>query len=146
MATQIKLGNEAKLYYGPAGSSAGTSNEFTIIRNATLNLSADEVDITDRNSANWKGFMAGLLDASVDIEINNDSSDGGYQDLRAAFIGRTAIALLILDEESGEGLDADFIVTGFTRNEQAAQAQTVSITVRPYNQDREPTWQTSSGS
>ena len=115
----IKLGMEAKLYYGPAGSTATT--ELTNVKDVTLNLETGEADVTTRGNQGWRATVATLKNGSVEFEMIWDTGDAGFTAIRQAYFNNTAIALAIPDGESGEGLDADFSITNFTRNEPLQQ-------------------------
>ena len=68
------------------------------------------------------------------------------QEFKTAYFNNTAIALAVLDGEGGSGLDADFSVTNFTRNEPLEEAITVNVTVKPTYVTRAPTWVDGGGS
>ncbi len=138
----IKLGMEAKLYYGPAGSTATT--ELTNVKDVTLNLETGEADVTTRGNQGWRATVATLKNGSVEFEMIWDTGDAGFTAIRQAYFNNTAIALAILDGESGEGLDADFSITNFTRNEPLEEAITVSVTAKPTYSTRAPAWVTGS--
>jgi hypothetical protein len=74
-----------------------------------------------------------------------DSSDAGFAAIKTAYFTNTPLALLVLDAEDGEGLDADFSVTNFSRNEPLEEAITVDVTVKPTYSTRAPTWVEASG-
>jgi hypothetical protein len=136
----IRLGMEAKLYYGPAGSTATT--ELTNVKDVTLNLETGEADVTTRGNQGWRATVATLKNGSVEFEMIWDTGDAGFTAIREAYFNNTAIALAILDGESGEGLDADFSITNFTRNEPLEEAITVSVTAKPTYSTRAPAWAT----
>ena len=136
----IKLGMEAKLYYGPAGSTATT--ELTNVKDVTLNLETGEADVTTRGNQGWRATVATLKNGSVEFEMIWETGDAGFTAIRQAYFNNTAIALAILDGESGEGLDADFSITNFTRNEPLEEAITVSVTAKPTYSTRAPAWAT----
>ena len=135
----IKLGMEAKLYYGAAGATANT--ELTNVKDVTLNLETGEADVTTRG---WRATVATLKNGSVEFEMIWDTSDAGFTAIREAYFNNTAIALAILDGANGEGLDADFSITNFTRNEPLEEAMTVSVTAKPTYSTRAPAWVTGS--
>lgn len=108
------IGLDAKCYYGAAGASA--TNELTILREVTTDLSRDDIVSAFRES-DKKSHEAGQMDVSVNLVVKNKTSDPGYQALRDAFLNRTLIALKILDKASGEGPDADFAVLSMSRPE-----------------------------
>lgn len=134
----IRLGMEAKMYHGTAGATATT--EMTNVKDVTLNLEKGEADVTTRGNQGWRATVGTLKDGSVEFEQVWDNTDSGFAAIKNAYFNDEPIALLILDAENGEGLDADFSVTNFSRNEPLEEAITVSVTVKPTYSTRAPTW------
>jgi len=134
----IKLGMEAKLYHGPAGSTA--TSELTNVKDVTLNLETGEADVTTRGNQGWRATVATLKNGSVEFEMIWDTSDAGFTAIQQAYFNNTPIALAILDGAGGSGLDADFSITNFTRNEPLEEAMTVSVTAKPTYSTRAPAW------
>ncbi len=139
-----KLGIECKLYYGAAGATANTL--ISNVRDVTLNLESDEVDLTTRASGGWKWIVQGLNDGSVEFEMVWDTADTAFTAVKSAWLNKTAMAFLILDREDGEGLDADFAVTKISRSEPLADAVKASVTIKPTYSTRAPAWHEASGS
>jgi predicted secreted protein len=129
---------EAKLYHGTAGTTATT--EMPNVKDVTLNLEKGEADVTTRGNQGWRATIGTLKDGSIEFEMIWDSDDTGFTAIKNAYFGNTPIALLVLDAENGEGLDADFSVTNFSRNEPLEEAITVSVTVKPTYSTRAPEW------
>jgi hypothetical protein len=69
-----------------------------------------------------------------------NSDDAGFAAIKNAYLNGTAIALAILDGADGEGLDADFAITSFSRSENLEDAMTVSVTAKPTYSTRAPAW------
>ena len=136
-----KYGKDCKFYHGSAGSTA--TNELTIVREATLNMEKGESDITSRANAGWKATGKGLKDAGVDFEILYDPDDAGFQAIRDAYLNDTAIALCIRDSAGGQGLDADVVITSFSRTEPLEEAMIASFTAKITYVSRAPSWVTS---
>lgn len=134
----IKLGMEAKLYYGAAGATAST--ELTNVKDVTLNLESGEADVTTRANAGWRATIGTLKTGSVEFEMIWDSDDAGFTAIKDAYFNNEPIALAILDEAGGEGLDADFSITSFSRKEALEEAITVSVTAKPTYSTRAPAW------
>jgi hypothetical protein len=134
----IKLGSECKLYHGPAGTTADTV--MGNVRDLTLNLEKGEADVTTRANQGWRAIVATLKSGTVEFEMVWDTDDTGFTALKNAYFNNTPIALAILDGENGEGLDADFSVTNFSRSEPLEEAVTVSVTVKPTYSTRAPAW------
>jgi len=134
----IKLGMEAKLFYGVAGATAAT--ELTNVKDVTLNLESGEADVTTRGNAGWRATVGTLKTGSVEFEMIWDSADAGFAAIKDAYFNNTPIALAILDGVGGEGLDADFSITNFSRKEALEEAITVSVTAKPTYSTRAPAW------
>ena len=124
----IRLGMEAKIYHGAAGTTA--TSELTNVKDVTLNLETGEADVTTRGNSGWRATVGTLKDGSVEFEMVWDSDDSGFTAIKNAYFNNTPIALAILDYENGEGLDADFSITNFSRNEPLEEGVTVSVTAK----------------
>ncbi len=132
-----KLGLDAKLFYGQAGSTAST--EMKNCKDVTLNLETGEADITTRAAEGWRITAATLKDASLEFEMVWDPEEGGFAAIKNAYFSNGAVALFASDGD-GNGLDADFVVTSFSRSEPLEEALTVSVTCKPTLVDRAPAW------
>jgi len=84
--------------------------------------------------------VATLKNGTVEFEMIWDTGDAGFAAIKDAYFNNTAIALAILDGANGEGLDADFSITNFSRNEPLEEAITVSVTAKPTYSTRAPAW------
>ncbi len=133
-----KTGSDAKLYYGPAGSKA--TNELENTKDVTLNLDRGEADVTTRGNDGWKASIPGLKEASVEWEMVWDTDDAGFTAIKDAYFSGDPIALAVLDGENGSGLDADFSIMSFSRNEPLEDAMSVSVTAKPARSSRAPQW------
>jgi TP901-1 family phage major tail protein len=135
---------EAKIYHGTAGTTA--TSELTNVKDVTLNLETGEADVTTRGNSGWRATVGTLKEGSVEFEMVWDSDDTGFAAIKNAYFNNTPIALAILDCANGEGLDADFSITNFSRNEPLEEAITVSVTAKPTYSTRAPAWVEGSGS
>ena len=134
----IPAGFDGKLYHGTAGSSATT--ELTIVRDVTLGLTGKKLDDSSRGSGKWVSTRTGRLETALQIDILDDPDDPGYAALLAAFLDRTAIALKVLTEDGGNGMDADFAITSFDRKQPLDEIETISITAEVNTALRAPTY------
>ena len=123
----IKLGMEAVLKYKVG---AGAWTELKNVKDVTLNLEAGEADVTTRANAGWRATVATLKEASVEFEMVWDTGDAGFTAIKNAFFNNSAIGMQILDGASGQGLQADFSITNFSRSEALEEAITVSVTAK----------------
>ena len=140
MATPVGL--EGELYYGTAGTTA--ASELTAVRDVTLDMSASVADINSRASATWKAEKVAQLQATLTFEILNKVGDAGVIAIKNAFLAKGAIALYALDiaaVSGGEGLNADWNITNFSRSEPLVDSDKYSVTATINNELREPVWE-----
>ena len=128
MPQTFVLGMNAKLYQGAAGATAAT--EITNVRDVTLTMEAGEADITTRGNSGWRGTAPTLRECTAEFEMIWNPSDASFTAIKDAFLTAGTVALLILDQESGQGPDGDFSITNFSRNEALEEAITVSVTAK----------------
>jgi predicted secreted protein len=128
MATTFKLGMDAIMYYGTAGTIAGT--ELSNVKDVTVTLEAGSADVTTRANSGWRATAATLKECTVEFEMVWKPTDAGFTAIKTAFLNSTTIALLPLSEPGGEGIDGDFSITNFSRNEPLEEAITVSVTAK----------------
>ena len=134
----ISLGLNAKAYFGTAGSTASTVIDN--IRDITLNLTKAEADVTTRGANGWTLTVGTLKDGTVDANIIWDDADAFFTAVQTAYFNDTPIAMLFLDKTGGQGLDADFSIVNFTRNEALAEALTADVSFKPTYSTRYPEW------
>ncbi|MCD6405996.1 MAG: hypothetical protein J7M19_09235 [Planctomycetes bacterium] len=143
----IKLGMDARLYFCAAGMGGSpTWTELTNVKDVTLNLETGEADVTTRGNAGWRASVATLKDGSIEFEMVWDTEDAGFTAIKDAYFNNTAIAFAVMDgrlETAGsQGLQADFTITNFSRNEPLEEALTVSVTAKPTYSTVAPAWVT----
>jgi len=137
----IKLGMEATLNYKVGGQDgAGSWLELTNTKDVTLSLEAGEADVTTRGNDGWRAIVATLKEASVEFEMVWDTGDAGFDAIKDAYLGNGIIGVQILDGDSGEGLQADFMITSFSRSEALEEAIMVSVTAKVTYSTTPPSW------
>lgn len=137
----IKLGMDAKLYYKTGGQGGGGNwTELTNAKDVTLNLEKGEADVSTRANSGWRATVGTLKEASVEFEMVWDTADAGFTAIKDAFFNNTMIGLQVLDAAAGQGLQADFSITNFTRAEPLEEALTVSVTAKVTYSATAPTW------
>lgn len=99
---------------GKSGSVYVGANKVAEISNWSLDIGADEIDITNFDSDGWKEFLAGLKEWSGNAEGNWKMSDtNGQKALQDALLGGTTVALeLRLDANNKYAGDA--FITGIS--------------------------------
>lgn len=140
----IVMGYAAKLYRNTGDYDSPTWVEIDNAKDVTLALNADEVDVTTRAGGGHKQTEPGLIDSSVEFDINWDTDDENFSALQTAFLARTEIEVLVLDgaytSAGSEGLRMTAKVTTFSRDEALASNLTVSVTLKPCIADNAPEW------
>jgi len=137
----IRLGMEATLNYKTGGQAGGGSwLELTNTKDVTLSLEAGEADVTTRANNGWRAIVATLKEASVEFEMVWDTGDAGFSAIKDAYLNNAIIGLQILDGDSGEGLQADFMITSFSRSEALEEAIMVSVTAKVTYSATAPSW------
>jgi len=132
----VKLGLDARLYYCAAGmEGTPTWTELTNVKDVTLNLETGEADVTTRANAGWRASVATLKEGSIEFEMVWDTEDTGFTAIKDAYFNNAAIAFAVMDGDistvGSQGLQADFTITNFSRNEPLEEALTVSVTAKP---------------
>ena len=135
----IRLGFQCKMYYGPAGSPATT--ELTNVGDVDFNLSKSEADVTTRGSLGWEATVGVIKQGEVSFDMIWDTDDAAFNTFMNAWLNDDAIALKILDGETGSGLDADFSILDIGRSEPLKEAVKAKIKVKPTYSTRAPVWQ-----
>ncbi len=100
---------------------------------------------TTRATKGWKASVATLKEASLEFGILYDTEDADFQAFSNAYFNNTPLALFVSDG-AGNGLDADFSITGFSVEQPLEEALSVSVTAKPTASTRAPAWKTGSGS
>ena len=135
-----RLGMDAKLYRNSGSFGSPIWTEVTNVKDLTLNLEKGEADVTTRANGGWRATVGTLKDASIEFQMVWDTADAGFTAIKNAFFGNDPIGFQILDETSGQGLQADFSITNFSRNEALEEAITVSVTAKVTYSATAPSW------
>ena len=69
-----------------------------------------------------------------------DTDDAGFTAIKDSFFDDTIIGLQVLDTDGGEGLQADFMITNFSRAEALEDVMKVSVTAKVTYSDTPPSW------
>lgn len=137
----IKLGMEAKLFYKVGGQGGGGGwTELANVRDVTLTLETGEADVTTRANLGWRATVATLREASVEFEMVWDTADAGFTAIKNAYLNNEMIGLQVLDGQGGQGLQADFMITSFSRSEALEEAITVSVAAKVTYSETPPSW------
>jgi len=136
-AGDYRMGLDGKFYYGTAGAKASTPADN--VRNVNLNLSKRTAEAL-RRGKKWVAKKTIATEASVEFEVFDIEGDSFLTNLKNAFMLNSKIALYPKDAASGEGLDADFYISGFSRSENNEDFIVYSVTAEPTDEQRDPAW------
>lgn len=134
-------GLTGELLYGTAGDNADTV--IAKVRDVLLNGTGIEADTTNRSSGGFASSKV-ILDEVVltfDLQVDEADADGAILALKNAWINRTPIALWAKNKTGGEGINGDFGITNFSRNEQLRDVMVFNVEAKPNNEIREPVWE-----
>ena len=142
----VRLGLDAKLYRNTADYVTPTWVEMGNTKDVTLNLEKGEADVTTRANQGWRATVGTLKDGSIEFEMVWDTEDAGFTAIKDAYFNNAAIAFAVMDGDiataGSQGLQADFTITNFSRNEPLEEALTVSVTAKPTYSTVAPAWVT----
>ncbi len=134
----VRVSLDAKLYYGPAGTTASTL--LNTVGDVTLSLKKSETKISSRASR-WALVKGALKEAEISFEVVDDSADSAMQHDPDRLHERHADGLLRQGRRStASGLDADFEIMGADRDEKLEDAIKYKFTIKPTYVSRYPTW------
>lgn len=141
----FKLGMKGVLNYKEGGQAgADPWAALTNVTDVTTPLQKSTADATTRANNGWRATVPSLKEGSVDFEMVWDPEDPGFQVIRDAFFNDTVVGLQILDEADGEGLQADFMISNFTRSEPIEEVMKVAVTAVITYSTTPPSWVTPS--
>lgn len=130
-----QLGLNCKLYRGAAGTTADTL--MVNVKDVTINLSTGSADVTTRAAQGWRSKAATLKEGTVTFQMIYSTGDADFTALQSAWLSGGALALYIGNGD-GNGLDADFVFTGFNVNQALEDGVTVDVTAEPTYLTRAP--------
>lgn len=139
-STSYVLGLNGQLLYGEATGTTAPSTELANVKDVTISIECGEADVTTRAAQGWRASAPTLKSATLEFTMLWNPDDAGFATIQSAFFGGTAVRFLASDG-NGEGLQADFVITSFSRSEPLEEAMTVSVTAKPTNSSI-PTWVT----
>lgn len=144
-------GFDGSIGIGTAGADAALFASFTALdgaRDASVTISADKADTSDRSSA-FKGFVSAGLDVEISAELTYDSAANSPELalIRTACLARTPILVGIFDNGidpllATSGIAFDAYVFSNDIAQPLAEGQTVSVTFAPASAGTAPAWVT----
>lgn len=141
MATgDIRVGLEGEFYYGDAGSTPAAEAEN--VDDVSLKISKRTAERIKRHKK-YVTKKVTVTEATLTFTIVDVEGDAFLTAVKNAAMNDTRIALYGLDVEAasgGEGLDADWYITEFGRDENNAEFVSYSVTAVITDEERDPSW------
>jgi hypothetical protein len=136
-AGDYRIGLDGIFNSGAAGSTAATERDN--VDDVNLNLSKRVAEAVRRGKT-WVAIKPTVTEATLEFTVFDIDSDAFVAVLRAAFLADTRVALYPKDAATGEGLDADWYITQFSRAEDNEDFIKYSVQARPTDEERDPAW------
>lgn len=136
-AGDFTVGLDGLFYYGSAGSTAGTATAN--VNGVSLSLSHRTAEAVRRGKA-YVLTKPTVKEATLTFKIWEIEADAFLTALESAFVNKTRIALYPKARAGGKGLDADYYITQFSRDEAEEEFESYSIEAKPTDETRNPTW------
>lgn len=137
-AGDFSVGLDGLFYYGTAGSQANTATSN--VNGVSLSLSHRTAEAVRRGKS-YVLTKPTVKEAALTFKMFEIESDGFLAAVEAAFMNKTRIALYPKARTSGKGLDADYYITQFSRDETEEEFESYSVEAKPTDEARNPTWQ-----
>ena len=134
-AGDFRVALDGSFYYGASGSQAST--EAVNVENVVLNLSPQTAQALQRGKTYTMNKVI-ALDATLSFDVWDIEGDGLVSAIETAVTGKSRIALYPTGQSSGKGLDADYYITGFSRNE--TDLTKISVEAKPTDEERDPSY------
>ena len=99
-------------------------------RGASLSMSADELDITDKNTVGYKKFLVGLKEWSISCDGLVVAGEAGYDALFNAFINGDIVKVQFKQEDGPFGYQGDMVVASMDFDAQYDDALTYSCELK----------------
>ncbi len=138
----IRVGLEGLLSRGASGAAINTLTAVTNVKDLSLSMEKGEADTSTRAAGGWRTTLGTLKSATLEFGMNFDVTNADVDAFQQAFFNNTILALAVLDATSGEGLIADWTITGFSVEQPLEDTQVVTITAKPAYVTRNPAWHT----
>ena len=99
-------------------------------RGASLSMSADELDVTDKNTTGYKKFLVGLKEWSISCDGLVVLNEQGYDALFNAFIAGDVIEVELRKEDNSFGYKGDVVISSMDFDAQYDDALTYSCELK----------------
>jgi TP901-1 family phage major tail protein len=83
-------------------------------RNASIEMSAESIDVSTKTTGDWKAKMTGAKEWSCECDGLYVDGDTGYQSALDAFMNGTTIDVKMADEKATVGFTGKAVITSFS--------------------------------
>ena len=139
-AGDLRIGLEGEFYYGTEGATPTT--EAVNVDSVSLSISKRTAERVKRHRR-YVTKKVTVTEATLSFEIADEEGDDFLTAIKNAVMNDTRIALYALDvkeADGGEGLDADWYITEFGRDENNTEFVNYKVTAVLTDESREPAW------
>lgn len=129
----IKLGRNCSINRNTGTYGSPVWSAVNYVKDATLTETKTEADASVRNSG-YALTVGTMLEASVDFEIVEDTSDAAWTALNSSYRNSTGIDMAILNgpaTSGNKGVRAYFEVVKFDRSEGLTDIVKRAVTIKP---------------
>lgn len=99
-------------------------------RGASLSMSADELDITDKTTEGYKSFLVGLKEWTISCDGLVCTDDTGYKALFNAFLNGDVVEVQFKQKEGGFGYQGPMVIASMDFDAQYDDALTYSCELK----------------
>jgi TP901-1 family phage major tail protein len=99
-------------------------------RGASLSMSADELDITDKTTEGYKAFLVGLKEWTISCDGLVCTDDQGYKKLFDAFLNSTVVQVQFKQEDGTFGYQGPMVIASMDFDAQYDDALTYSCELK----------------
>lgn len=99
-------------------------------RGASLTMSADELDITDKNTTGYKKYLVGLKEWGISCDGLVVAGEAGYDALFNAFIAGNIVHVQLKKADDSFGYEGDMVVSSMDFDAQYDDALTYSCELK----------------
>lgn len=99
-------------------------------RGASLSMSADELDITDKNTTGYKKYLVGLKEWTISCDGLVCAGEEGYDALFNAFIAGDIVKVQFKQKEGDFGYEGDMVIASMDFDAQYDDALTYSCELK----------------
>lgn len=99
-------------------------------RGASLSMSADELDITDKTTEGYKAYLVGLKEWTISCDGLVCTDDTGYQALFTAFLNGDVVQVQFKQEDGSFGYGGPMVISSMDFDAQYDDAVTYSCELK----------------